>query len=103
MTFVRDFSVTNNRGLYVRACGDFSYKAVGFDGKKLKKFEIDWMDQKGYSISDKKAKADLKKGKCINARFRGFNKITFILNKAAKMIQICDDTWIATPMLQKTA
>ena len=86
MTFVRDFSMTTNRGLTVRLCGDFSYEAIGFDNKPLGHFEIDWVDSKGNKVTNKKAMEDLKEGKCRIGRFRGFYKITFKLISSAKMM-----------------
>jgi hypothetical protein len=39
ITFTRDFSISTNRGMYVRICGgDYSYHAIGFDMKPLKSF-----------------------------------------------------------------
>ena len=42
LNFLRDFSITTNRGMTVRVCGKFYFEAQGFDGKKLHAREIDW-------------------------------------------------------------
>jgi hypothetical protein len=73
ITFTRDFSISTNRGMYVRICGgDYSYHAIGFDMKPLKSFQIDWFNTT--------------KSTCKIARFRGFYHVTFSLKGNTKFI-----------------
>jgi hypothetical protein len=65
LTFVRDFSMTTNRGMYIRVCGDFSYKAYDFAYKPLPSIDIDWINKTNST--------------CKLARFRGFYSLTFTL------------------------
>lgn len=76
--------------MYFKLCGEFSYEAIGFNGKKLDKFEIDWFNNTGYPG-------------CKIGRFRGYAKVTFTLNSTAKMFEASVDPWLATKMLKYAA
>ena len=48
-TFVRYFSTSNNRGIYIRVCGlnaKLKYDAIGYDGNKISRTSIDQITEK---------------------------------------------------------
>ena len=70
ITLYRDFRLTSNRGILLRACGDdWNYTAFDFADKKLSDVEI-----------DKSTKDEFE---CETYRFRGFFKMTRVTHRRA--------------------